>query len=171
MNTREVVQLSLYSNSTKGYVLNNALLSNHQYQINWDAVFNGLNKKYNKAFVRIHVSGVTDIPKTTVSAAVGYVSLVGLGSSYGYSQDIAGLVISDLLFSNSSQVAAAASGEVGYYIGADTRNMKVAPMCPTPQGVSTLNVQFVQENGDLMADVNLSGYLITIMFELFQPVE
>jgi hypothetical protein len=168
MNPPEVVQVSLYSNSTKGYVLNNTALANYQYQVNWDAVFNGLNKKYNKAFVRIHMSGVTNIAKSTISNAVGYVSLVGLGSGYGFSQDIAGLVISDLLFSNSTQIS---SLETGYYMGADTRNMKVAPMCPTPQGISTLNVQFVQENGDLMEDANLSGYFITIMFELFDPVK
>jgi hypothetical protein len=168
MNPPEVVQVSLYSNSTKGYVLNNTALANYQYQVNWDAVFNGLNKKYNKAFVRIHMSGVTNIAKSTISNAVGYVSLVGLGSGYGFSQDIAGLVISDLLFSNSTQIS---SLETGYYMVADTRNMKVAPMCPTPQGVSTLNVQFVQENGDLMAEANLSGYFITIMFELFDPVK
>jgi hypothetical protein len=114
------------------------------------------------------MSGVTNIAKSTISNAVGYVSLVGLGSGYGFSQDIAGLVISDLLFSNSTQIS---SLETGYYMGADTRNMKVAPMCPTPQGISTLNVQFVQENGDLMAEANLSGYFITIMFELFDPVK
>jgi hypothetical protein len=168
MNPPEVVQVSFYSNSTKGYVLNNSVLANYQYQVNWDAVFNGLNKKYNNAFVRIHMSGVTNIAKSTISNAVGYVSLVGLGSGYGFSQDIAGLVISDLLFSNSTQISIL---ETGYYMGADTRNMKVAPMCPTPQGVSTLNVQFVQEDGSLMADANLSGYLITIMFELFDPVK
>jgi hypothetical protein len=166
--SQESIQLTLYSSSQKPYLLSNTTLAQCVYAIDWNAVFNGLNYKYRKAQVRCHLSGLTNIAKDTVSNATGYLSLVGLGSGYTYSQDIAGLVIGDLQYANSTQVSAA---ETGYYINMDTRDNVCAPMTPVPVGsTSNFIVQFTQENGSLMANANLSNYALTIVFTLFDEI-
>jgi len=163
-----IVQITLVSNSQKPYVVSNTNYGSTIYAVDWDAVFNGLNKKYRKAYVRVHLSGTTNIAKDTISNATGYISLVGLGSPYGYSLDIAGLIISDLQYANSSQI----SSDTGYYLNSDTRGNVVAPMCYTPQGIMpNFTVQITQETGAVMANANLSSYAITIMFELFDEIE
>ena len=169
MSKNPVVQITLVSNSTKPYVVSNTTYGSTIYSVDWDAVFNGLNKKYRKAFVRCHLSGTTNIAKDTISNATGYISLVGLGSPYGYSLDIAGLIISDLQYNNASQIS---SAETGYYLNSDTRGNVVAPVVYTPQGtMPNFTVQMTQETGAIMANANLSSYAITILFELFDPVE
>lgn len=164
-----VVQISLVSNSLKPYVVSNSRYGYTSYAVDWDAVFNGLNKKYRKAYVRIHLSGTANIAKDTITNATGYISLVGLGSPFGYSPDIAGLIISDLQYANATQISAA---ETGYYLNSDTRLNVVAPVIYTPQGVMpNFTVQMTQELGTIMDNANLSPYAITIMFELFDEVE
>lgn len=169
MSNNEVVQVTLYSGSSASYVSNGPTYGNVQYQVDWDAVFNGLNKKYNKCYVRVHLSGTGNIAKDGVANSTGFLSLVGLGSSYGFSPDsYPGLIISDIQFNNSSQISAA---ETGYYINIDTRGQKIAPMCPTPKGtMSNFVVRLFQENNTIMSNTNLSPYVITIIFELFDPV-
>jgi hypothetical protein len=45
-------------------------------------------------------------------------------------------------------------------------------MIPTPKGVMpNFNVQLVQESGAIMANADLSPYVITLVFELFDPAE
>jgi hypothetical protein len=168
MTTRPTVHLNLYSVSQKPYLVSNLTLGACTYALNWDAIFNGLNRKYKFAMVRCHLTGFSNIAKDTVSNAVGYLSLVGLGSAYSYSQDIQGVIMGDLQFANSAQVSAS---ETGYYLNMDTRGDAVAPMIPTPQGVmSTMTVLFSQEGGTIMANANLSNYSLTLIFELFDEI-
>jgi len=163
-----VVQVTLVSNSSKPYVVANTLYGSTVYAVDWDAVFNGLNKKYRKAYVRVHLSGTTNIAKDTISNATGYISLVGFGSPFGYSFDIAGLIISDLQYATASQIS---SAQTGYYLNSDTRGNIVAPVIYTPQGVMpNFTVQMTQETGAIMDNANLSAYAITIMFELFDEI-
>jgi hypothetical protein len=163
-----VVQVTLVSNSQKSYVVSNTLYGSTVYAVDWDAIFNGLNKKYRKAYVRVHLCGTTNIAKDTISNATGYISLVGLGSPFGYSYDIAGLIIADLQYGTASQIS---SAETGYYLNSDTRGNIVAPVIYTPQGVMpNFTVQMTQETGAVMANANLSSYAITIMFELFDEI-
>lgn len=168
-NSNPVVQVTLVSSSGKPYVVANTIYGSTVYTVDWDAVFNGLNKKYRKAYVRIHLSGTANIAKTNISDATGYISLVGLGSPFGYSLDIAGLIMSDLQYAAASQIS---SAQTGYYLNSDTRGNIVAPVIYTPQGVMpNFTVQITQETGAIMDNTNLSAYAITIMFELFDPVE
>jgi hypothetical protein len=166
--SREVVQLSLLSNSTAGYIANNTAYGFTSYQLNYDSIFNGLNKKYRSANIRIHLQGTADIAKSSLSNAIGVVSLIGLGQAYAYSPDIGGLVINDLTYSNSSQIS---SLETGYYLSSDTRGNQVAPQVPTPQGTGLLTVKISTVAGAIMADTYLSRYFITILFECFDEVK
>jgi hypothetical protein len=166
-----VVQVTLVSNSAKSYVVSNTLYGSTVYAVDWDAVFNGLNKKYRKAYVRVHLSGTNNIAKSTISGATGYISLVGFGSPFGYSFDIAGLIVSDLQYATATQISSDVL-ETGYYLNSDTRGNIVAPVIYTPQGVMpNFTVQMTQETGAVMANSNLSSYAITIMFELFDEIE
>jgi len=167
-HSNPVVQVTLVSSSQKSYVVSNTLYGATVYSVDWDAVFNGLNKKYRKAYVRIHLSGTANIAKDTVTNATGYISLVGLGSPFGYSLDIAGLLISELQYADTSQIS---SSGTGYYLDTDTRGNIVAPVIYTPQGVMpNFTVQMTQETGAIMDNLNLSAYAITIMFELFDEI-
>lgn len=166
--SRATIQVTLFSSSQKPYVVSNTTLAQCVYALDWDAIFNRLNYQYRKARVRAHLSGFGNIAKDTVSNATGYLSLVGLGSGYTYSQDIAGLVIGDLQYANSTQIS---SAETGYYLNMDTRDNVCAPMCPVPMGsTSNFIVQFTQENGSLMANANLSNYSLTLVFDLFDEI-
>lgn len=164
-----VVQVTLYSSSQKGYVADNTYNGRVRYRVDWDAVFNGLNKKYRSAFVRVHMLGRTEIAKSSIANAVGQLSLVGLAYNTSQSLDTNGLIVGDMQFDTATTISTA---ETGYYMNTDTRSAAVAPMCYLPQGYTdSFVVQFTQENGSIMADANLSAYTITILFELFDEIE
>lgn len=164
-----VVQLTLYSSSTKGYVADTTFTGRVRYRVDWDAVFGGLNKKYRSAFVRVHMLGRTEIAKSSIASAVGQLSLVGLSYNTATSADTAGLIVGDMEFETATVISVA---ETGYYMNTDTRNAVVAPMCYLPQGYTDqFVVQFTQENGTFMSDANLSSYTIAILFELNDEIE
>jgi hypothetical protein len=165
--SRETVQISLLSNSTAGYVINNTAYGFVSFACNWDTIFNNLNKKYRQCFVRIHLQSSANITETTVAAATGVISLIGLGNANSYAPDIGGLVISDLTYTNSNVISLV---ETGYFISSDTRANAVAPQVPTPQGTGVLTVKISTLAGAIMPDINLARYLITIIFELFDEI-
>lgn len=164
---REVFCLSLYSASSRGYVINSDLYGATQYSINWDALFNGRNKLYKSCYVRVRLTGNGDIARSSVTNATGVVSLVGLSSSRTVGNEIQGLVIAPLSFVLSGGVSAT---ETGYYIIVDTTTSQCPPQTTPPQGISPLTILMAQENGNVMANSNLSPYYISICFELFDPI-
>lgn len=150
--------------------MNNTDLGDVSYRVDWDAAFNGLNHKYRKAFVRVHLSGAINLAKSSVDNASGFVSLVGLGSPFSYSPDgYVGITVGDLQFSNSAQISAA---ETGYYMNLDTRAQVSVPMCFTPKGVmNNFTIRLYRRDGTVMENANLSQYVITLIFDLFDEIE
>jgi hypothetical protein len=137
------------------------------YSVNFDALFNGRNKLYRSCFVRLRITGNGEIAKSSISAATGVVSLVGLSSSRTIGNEIQGLVVSPIQFLNGSQVSAA---ETGYYINIDTTASHSPPQISPPQGITPLTILFSQENGSVMANSNMSAYYTQIFFELVDPI-
>lgn len=164
---REVFCLSLYSASTRGYVIDTTLYGATQYSVNWDALFNGRNKMYKSCFVRARIVGNGEIAKSSIANATGVVSLVGLTSSRTIGNELQGLVIAPLNFSAASVISAT---ETGYYLNIDTTASLCAPQTTPPQGVSPITLLFSQENGSTMANANMSPYYVTLCFELFDPI-
>ena len=164
---REVFTLYLHSNSTRGYVLDNNELGAVTYQVNWDNLFQRRNLLYKSCYVRMRLQGKTDIAKSSVTNATGIVSLIGISSNRTSGNEIPGLIIAPLTFSNSNALSTV---ETGYYLNTSTTDCLSPAQTSPPQGQTPFTVFMAQEDGSMMVSANLSAYSITLFFELFDPI-
>lgn len=140
---KQTFQITLYSGSQKQYVLSNTDKAACVYQINWDALFRGLNVGGKTAHLYIRMVG-TDIPEYgTVAEATGNIFLLGLPSSNSVCPDAGGVNVAPLTYYAST----ALSAQTGMFIDVNTTANVVVPQVILPNGTGQLTVCMLQDDG------------------------
>lgn len=154
-------QLDLTEN---GFCLNTTNNASALYQVNFDSLFNGKQKLYNKCQLRVAL--VTNpIAAATLDKAVGSIYITGLTS--GNDLGTNGLFVCNYNPSNAS----ASGSSTGYYLPNNFyQNTNGTQMNQVPTGVRNFNVNFVNITGDLQPTANVPDYRMALQFELYDPV-
>lgn len=171
MSAREVYTLTVYTDSTKPYVVENANPGSCTYRVNWDMIFNDRNKFYKNCLVRCRMSGKSGMAHV-ISAAFnkiqGRLSVQGLAYNKQYAPDTPGLVLALLEYSEGSYIEGGINE--GFYYNVNTLKNAVAPQCECPQGISEIVVQLIDQNG-VIGYAYAGEFALTLEFELTDPIE
>jgi len=168
--TREVFTLQLISELTVangGFALDTTNNSDILYQVDFDSLFNGIDKKYSKCQVRGSLvsngRGAGDL-----NDSVGFVILVGLGSNNS-------LGINGLHICTTSPLNKAESGQsqfIGYsYATSTLMHSNGSQVSPIPSGIMQFRIQYYDAIQEILFNANMPNYSLSLQFELYDPVE
>lgn len=164
----EIYQLYLH-NTNSPLIINNSNYANTVFQINWDALFRSNNYKYKTCRVRAQI--ITDRnPPYAIGLTTGYLVMRGPTSNFNMGPGIDGAVYLAPLYPTPSTDSDGVT--TGYIYKTSTLDNKHGSQMNMPKGIQTVNIQFMEDEGDLMAASYVpSSWGVFLQFELSNPIE
>ena len=168
MRTRNNEVFTLLLNSEKtiqqgGFVLDSTTNSDVQYQIDFDALFQGKNLEYKYAQLRGAIItekvGVSPLPNT-----IGFISVVGFAQKNTLGTTSAPVVFSTLPSTDNF------GGVNGYYFPGFRSTLftyEAYELCTIPQGIQNIRVQFTSLTDAIQAGGTIGNYNLVLQFELY----
>lgn len=157
---KQSFQITLYSGSQKQYVLSNTNICRCVYQINWDALFRGMNVNGKTADIYIKMRSDNIAKAATVAAATGNIYFLELASPNSFSPDVGGVNVAAIEVAASGNI----SSETGYLYNIDTTTRLCPPQVILPNGTGTLTVYIANEDGTQMSTAQAATYILTVFF-------
>lgn len=151
--------------SSGGFMIDNTSRANIKYQVNFDALFEGVDRKYSKCQVRAQILA-QNVTSSAINNATGMLILSGLGQ--GNSLGVQGIQLLTMVPS-----AASASGvSTGYYYNVNSLvQSNGQQMTQIPKGTQNFSVIFMSIADTVQASANIGTYKLLIQFELYDPIE
>lgn len=165
MNGKEYFGLLLQNQlsiSDGGFCLDTTSNANAVYQVDFDALFQGRGKLYNKAQVRARLISDGE-GQTPIENAIGTLSILGLPSVGLGTQ---GTYIMGL--TPSPQTDAGDTTATGYYYNLSSMNNKNGTQVGVPSGIQVIRVQCRSVLGTILAPGNMPDYSLYLEFELYE---
>lgn len=148
-----------------GFMINDSDKYNIQYQVNFDALFQGKNREYSKAQVRIQFISNLILANTSYSSTLGSLQLTGLTSVNSLGAN--GLYLSIYYPTNGNMTGL--SG--GPYYNISTLSFKNGTQVATiPTGIREFNVLFTTIGGLKQTGIAPPNYRMVLQFELYDPI-
>lgn len=149
-----------------GFALDTVNNCNVKYQVNFDALFQGENRKYSKCTLRAQLISQNAVT-SAINNTTGLLVLQGLGS--GNSLGVNGLFLATMAPVSATVSGGTASGY--YYNGVGTIPYPVSTqVTQIPTGVRDFSVVFTSIAGAIQANANLPNYKLILQFELYDRI-
>ena len=170
----ETFTLALISDkavSDGGFMVNNSNLYNIKYQVDFDALFQGKNREYSKAQVRVQlITNTFNTNTTSFAKVIGGISLTGLTATN--SLGTTGLFLTTYYPTNGTMTGLTNGGA---YLNISTLSFRNGTQVNTiPTGVREFNVQFSSVGGTtqikLPGENDMPNYRMILQFELYDPI-
>lgn len=151
--------------SNGGFMIDNTSRANVKYQVNFDSLFENVDKKYSKCQIRAQILS-QNVASSAINNATGMLILSGLGQ--GNSLGINGMQ----LLTMSPSGAGASGVSTGYFYNVNSLvQTNGQQMTQIPKGTQNFAVQFMSIVDTLQASANIGAYKLLIQFELYDPIE
>jgi hypothetical protein len=147
-----------------GFALNATNKASVVYQVDFNALFNGKDKMYNKCQLRMALM-TNNLAASSIALATGSILITGLAS--GNNLGTNGLFVANYTPANAN----ASGSSTGYYLPTNALlNTNGTQMNQIPTGIRQFNVNFVNLSGALQPSANIPDYRMVLQFELYDPV-
>jgi len=167
MNSREAFTLLLLSTksvSQGGFMLDNSSDSNTQYQVNFDALFQGRDKLYKRCNLRAQMISMLVPPSSSINS-MGYLEIQRLGTKNTLGLialpitqyiSLGRLASSDTVFGHSN------NPQYNYL-----ENIDGVELDEIPVGSRNFAIQYKNVLGNIQPSADIGDYSMLLQFELF----